>query len=167
MKSKIKETNQKRVFLKSYSKFQQIEQAIKALKVSDNTTIQISIIGKFDDNNLDHAKTLVDLKEGMEKKCKALFEYPIDFGILSNPDIGTLFITGFLVSMFLQEIELKEIGAMLTGPYGILRGLGIDKESACLSLKALHEGDYLMIVRGFENQLEPLEADLTSLKPKP
>ncbi|QCE40468.1 hypothetical protein [Psychroserpens sp. NJDZ02] len=160
MKSKIKETNQKRVFLKSYSKFQQIEKAIEALKVSDNNNLQISIIGKFNEDHWDDTKTLIALEEDMETKCKALFEYPIDFGILSNPDIGTLFITGFLVSMFLQEIELKEIGAMLTGPYGILRGLGIDKESAYLSLKALQKGDYLMIIRGFENELKQFEADL-------
>ncbi|AUC75410.1 MULTISPECIES: hypothetical protein [unclassified Olleya] len=160
MKSKINETKQKRVLLKSYSKFQQIEQAIQTLKVSNNTNLQISIIGKFDDNGLDDAKTLIVLEEDMETKCKALFEYPIDFGILSNPDIGSLFITGFLVSLFLQEIELKEIGAMLTGPYGILRGLGIDKDNAQTYLKALHDGDYLIIIRGFENELKQFEADL-------
>ena len=160
MKSKINETKQKRVLLKSYSKFQQIEQAIQTLKVSNSTNLQISIIGKFDDNGLDDAKTLIVLEEDMETKCKALFEYPIDFGILSNPDIGSLFITGFLVSLFLQEIELKEIGAMLTGPYGILRGLGIDKDNAQTYLKALHDGDYLIIIRGFENELKQFEADL-------
>ena len=160
MKSKINETKQKRVLLKSYSKFQQIEQAIQTLKVSSNTNLQISIIGKFDDNGLDDAKTLIALEEDMETKCKALFEYPIDFGILSNPVIGSLFITGFLVSLFLQEIELKEIGAMLTGPYGILRGLGIDKDNAQTYLKALHDGEYLMIIRGFENELKQFEADL-------
>ena len=160
MKSKINETKQKRVLLKSYSKFQQIEQAIQTLKVSSNTNLQISIIGKFDDNGLDDAKTLIVLEEDMETKCKALFEYPIDFGILSNPVIGSLFITGFLVSLFLQEIELKEIGAMLTGPYGILRGLGIDKDNAQTYLKALHDGEYLMIIRGFENELKQFEAEL-------
>ena len=160
MKSKINETKQKRVLLKSYSKFQQIEQAIQTLKVSNNTNLQISIIGKFDDNGLDDAKTLIALEEDMETKCKALFEYPIDFGILSNPVIGSLFITGFLVSLFLQEIELKEIGAMLTGPYGILRGLGIDKDNAQTYLKALHDGDYLMIIRGFDNELNQFEAEL-------
>lgn len=160
MKSKINKTKQKHVLLKSYSKFQQIEQAIKAIKTTDNSNLKISIIGKFDEDHLDDANPLIALEEDMEKKCKALFKNAIDFGILSNPDIGTIFITGFLVSLFLQEIELKKIGTMLTGPYGILRGLGIDKKPAFTYLKALHQGEYLVIFRGFENDLKQLEENL-------
>ncbi|WP_452229141.1 MULTISPECIES: hypothetical protein [unclassified Lacinutrix] len=153
---KTKETNQKRVFLKSYPNFQQIEKTIKALKLSQNKDVQVSIIGKFNPDYLEDRKKQIALENEMEKKCKALFAYPIDFGILSNPEIGTIFITGFLVSMFLQEIERKEIGAMLTGPYGILRGVGIDQESATMSLKALQLGNYLIILRGFEKGTEDL-----------
>ncbi|MEM5565054.1 hypothetical protein WNY78_08055 [Psychroserpens sp. AS72] len=157
MKSKSQETNQKRVFLKSYPKFWHIEKVVKALKLSENSNLQVSIIGKFNEENLSDAKELAAVEDDMETQCKAMFTHPIDFGILSNPEIGIIFITGFLVSMFLQEIELKKIGTMLTGPYGIFRGLGIDQESTTFYLKSLHHGNYLIIVRGFENELKQLE----------
>lgn len=163
MKSKSQDTNQKRVFLKSYSKFQQIEKIVKALKLSENSNLQVSIIGKFDQENLNDVKELIALEDEMETKCKALFAHPIDFGILSNPEIGTIFITGFLVSMFLQEIELKKIGAMLTGPYGILRGLGIDQESTTKALKALYDGNYLIILRGYDIELNQFQNNLKTL----
>jgi len=156
MESKIKETTQKRIFIKSYPKFEQIEALIKVMDLQENKNPQISIIGTFDEDPLDAKKNITALEEEMETKCKALFPYPIDFGILSNPEIGTIFITGFLVSTFLQEIERKEIGAMLTGPYGILRGLGIYPESAALNLKALQLGRYLLIVRGTKKELKVL-----------
>jgi len=157
MKSNSQEANQKRVFLKSYPKFWHIEKVVKALKLSENSNLQVSIIGKFNEENLSDAKELAALEDDMETQCKALFTQPIDFGILSNPEIGTIFITGFLVSMFLQEVELKKIGTLLTGPYGILRGLGINQENATLYLKALCLGNYLIIVRGFENELKHLQ----------
>ncbi|MFD2914564.1 hypothetical protein [Psychroserpens luteus] len=164
MKSKSQETNQKRVFLKSYPKFKQVEDVLKTLQESKNSNLQVSIIGKFDEDSLDDPKKLFALEEEMEIKCKALFAHPIDFGILSNPEIGTIFITGFLVSMFLQEIELKKIGAMLTGPYGILRGLGIDQERSTFYLKALHLGNYLIILRGFENELNQFQNNLKKME---
>lgn len=160
---KTKETNQKRVFLKSYPNFQQIEKVIKAMKLSQNKDVQVSIIGKLDLDHLEDRKKQIALENEMEKKCKALFAYPIDFGILSNPEIGTIFITGFLVSMFLQEIELKKIGAMLTGPYGILRGLGIDQKSATKALKALYDGNYLIILRGYDIELNQFQNNLKKL----
>jgi hypothetical protein len=157
---KTQETQHKDVILQSYPEFQQIEKAINILKKNKNINLQVTIIGKLNDDNLDDELNEIDLEKSMEKKCLALFDFPVDFGILSNPEIGSIFIAGFLASMFLQEVEHKKIGAMLTGPYGILRGLGIDRERTSFYLKTLHQGNYLIILRGYDAEINEMKDKL-------
>ncbi|SDS24127.1 hypothetical protein SAMN05216503_2425 [Polaribacter sp. KT25b] len=163
---KTPEAQHKEVILKSYPEFQQIEKAVNILKKLKNNNLQVTIIGKLDEENLDDKLNEINLEKSMEKKCLALFEPPLDFGILSNPNIGTIFIAGFLVSMFLQEVEHKKIGVMLTGPFGILRGLGINKERTSFYLEALHRGNYLFIVRGYDTEINQIKRKLSSFSHK-
>lgn len=163
MRSKIQGTKEKRVFVKSYPEFLYVEKAVKILKHNKGNNLQVSILGTFAEESIDDEKNLVNEKDVMEKRCKTLFGFPIDFGTLSNPEIGTIFISGFLVHTFLQKVERKTIGSMSTGPYGILRGLGIDRERTAFYIKALQQGNYLLILRGFENELNQLEDNLKEL----
>ena len=75
-----------------------------------------------------------------------------------------MYIAGPLVAMFLQDIDGKKLGTLSGGPYGILRGLGIDAEKVATALKVLENGGYLLTIRGkeadlrhFEDQLIPIE----------
>ena len=79
------------------------------------------------------------------------------FNSYFNPEIVHIFIIGPLSSIFLNDLEGKSLGALSMGPYGILRGLGISRKMANAHLSALKKGGYLLIVRGFEDQLEDLK----------
>jgi len=157
MNFKRQKANPKRVFLKSYIDFQSIEIALKIIKEHKNKNLQISVIGKFKQTKLNDVKNLVSIENVIENRYKKLFESSKGYEILSNPEIGTIFITGFLASLFSQEVELKKIGSMSTGPFGILRGLGIDEEKVTHSIKILNKGNYLLILRGDENELTTIE----------
>ncbi|ARV15067.1 hypothetical protein [Polaribacter sp. SA4-12] len=160
MNFKIQKTSPKRVLLKSYIDFQSIEIVLKIIKEYKNKNLQISVIGKFHQKKLNNVENPVTL----ENRYKKLFESSEGFEILSNPEIGTIFITGFLGALFSEEVELKKIGSMPTGPFGILRGLGIDKEKVTHFINILNKGNYLLVIRGNENELTSIEDHLNILE---
>jgi hypothetical protein len=165
MHSNIQGKNEKQVFIKSYPEFLLVEKAVKVINQNKNNHLQLSILGKIVEQNKVDKRKLIITKETIETKFKSLFEFPIGFGMLTNPKIGNIFITGFLVGTFLQEIEKKNIGSLSTGPYGILRGLGIDRDRTTFYIKALQKGNYILILRGYEkeiNQSIDLLENLTS-----
>ncbi|WP_111707686.1 hypothetical protein [Lutibacter citreus] len=158
-KSKIQETKQqRRIFLKTFTKYNQIEDAIKILKENYyEDHLQVTIIGEFSKKNK---------LEAIKTQLKGLFNSPLNFGIITNSEIGTVFIIGSFTSMFLQEINGKKIGSMSMGPNSILCGLGIVQEKVTTCLKALKNGKYLLIIRGFNNKLNKLEDSLIQLSYK-
>ena len=113
------------------------------------------IIGKMQSINSDtnFKPSWMDLKN----YCTNELHLSSNFGMVSNPEIGTLFIAGFLAPMFLQEIDGKKIGSLSTGLYGILRGLGIDQNSVVTYSKALHTNNFLLIIRGNKDEMIALE----------
>ena len=163
MKSKIEETKQRRVFLKIYPNFQLIKKAGKILKENIENNLQVSILGKLPKKNLKNNKELITAEDAIITNYKAIFKTPINYGIISNSEIGNIYIVGSFTPMFLQEINGKKIGSMPTGPYSILRGLGIDNEKVNTYLNALKNGNYLLILRGYKNKLEQLEDRLMNL----
>ncbi|KGL64296.1 hypothetical protein [Polaribacter sp. Hel1_85] len=163
MKTKTQEIKQKQVFLKSYPRFKEIEEALKILKKDKESNLQVSILGKVAKKKPGDLQNLIIQENAIKTRCEKLCEYPIEFKVLSNPEIGTIFITEFLAPIFLQKVGRKTIGALSTGPYGILRGLGIDEVRAILYLKALHKGDFLLILRGYKNELNQIEDNLREL----
>lgn len=163
MKPIIPETKQKLVFIKSYPGFKEIERVLKIITKTKKNNLQVSILGKFTEENLSHRKKFFIAENELKMRCEKLFDYPTDFRVLSNPEIGTIFITEFLIPIFLQKIGNKTVGSISTGPYGVLRGLGINKERATFYLKALHKGEYLLIVRGYKDELNQIEDNLREL----
>ena len=155
MNSKIKKTNLKRVFLKSYLDFTDIEKVLNSIQKKEK--LQVAIIGKFANKNFNVVKDIIIEQEKTQKRCEKIFNIHNEFEIISNPKIGNIFIAGFLVSMFSQVVEQKKIGSMPTGPLGILRGLSIDKEKVNDYLESLNNGNYLLILRANENELITIE----------
>jgi hypothetical protein len=160
MKSKDQETKQRHVFLKSYPRFEQIEAAVKMLQPIKGNNMQVSILGKLNTKSYKNEKKSIYSENELKTHCEAMFQLPIDFGIISNPEIGKIFIAGSFAPMFLQEINGKKLGSMSMGLYGVLRGLGIDQERVTSYLKALLNGEYLIVLRGYDKELNLWEDKL-------
>jgi len=157
MRTKILKIAKKRFFFKEYLQLLQLERAVKIIKKNEPSNLQISILGKFIQEYSNDQKESVNESITLEVYCKGLLGSSTDFGIFSNPEMGTIFIVGSLTSMFLHEVEEKALATMSTGPYGILRGLGASQLQTETYLKALNNGSYLLIVRGNDNKLKILE----------
>jgi len=70
-----------------------------------------------------------------------------------------------LVSQFLHDMDGKALGAMDSGPYGILSGLGIALSEATDFLEKLDHGHFVLVVRGYDFELELLKSQLEELGP--
>jgi len=157
---KIKDLNtqQKHFLIKAYPLLWPLEKAIKILNKNRTSNSQLSILGKFTKG---YTSKSIEERAIYEKEMKiywnGLLGTSPEFGFFTNPDLGTVFIAGSLTSMFLHEIEGKALGAMSAGSYGILRGLGAYQIQAESFLKLLTNGNYLLIVRGFDDELSVLE----------
>ncbi len=154
MNSKIEELKEKHVLLKAFPSIKQMNNAIKHICRLKIDGIQISVLGKLEDVDLytNFTNYWTELKADYKDELKL----SSNFGIVSNPNIGTIFITGFLTPIFLQKINGKSIGSMTTGLYGILRGLGIEKKSVLAYSKALNKGNYLLVIRGNKSELQEI-----------
>ena len=97
-------------------------------------------------------------KKDLKEYWKGSLGDSSEFALFCNPEIGTLFIAGSLVSQFIHDMDGKMLGEMTSGPYGILRGLGITKKDSALFLKALNDGSLLLILRAYDYELKRMEA---------
>ena len=162
MASKLEIAREKKVLIQSFPKIQQIENIVKQICKINTNSIQVSVLGKLERMDLDpnYGNSWLDLK----KYCNDELKLSSNFGIISNPEIGTIFIAGFLAPLFLQEINKKQIGEMPTAIFGILRGLGIEPNSVSRYIKTLNKNNFLLIVRGNKNELISLEDNLKNRK---
>lgn len=142
----------------------QLEKAIQAIQEYDITQLQLSVLGKLGDDCIANDKQLKTAKKDLKEYWKGSLGSTSDFGLFCNPEIGTLFIAGYLASQFLHEISGKTLGEMTSGPYGILRGIGIAEKDSFTFLKALNEHAFLLILRGYDDELDRAEALLESLE---
>ncbi len=156
-------TEQKHVLLKAYSHLNQIDQALKIVRIKTAGDIQISVLGKKNFTLLKRGSKPFQNKKELKNYWTQALGMKTDFGFFSNPEIGTIFIAGPLTSMFMHDIDDKKLGAMTDGPYGILRGLGIDSEQSAEYIKILSKGGYLLMVRGYDSDLNRLKDALIPL----
>ncbi|NAS13723.1 hypothetical protein [Poritiphilus flavus] len=143
----VPKTEQKRVTFKVYSQIKDIDKTLKTLRCNNFQNLEISILGILD------KRFALETEKGhkipyMENLWIDLTGARPDIDFLYNPEIGNIFIIGFLVPTFLHEVEGKSLGAISIGPYDIFRGLGISLYQTNRIIKALAEGSYLLIVRG-------------------
>lgn len=155
--SELSINKQKRILLKSFVEFKEVKKTIEILQMIDAQNLQISVLGQLIPNRNNTKITLKYSKDELKAQFEELFKSSLDFGTVSNPEIGTIFIVGAFTPMFLQKINGNKLGSMSMGLYGILRGLGIDQERVTNYLKALTNGRYLIIIRGHDKELNKLE----------
>ncbi|MCJ7465924.1 MAG: hypothetical protein MUO53_04435 [Maribacter sp.] len=70
-----------------------------------------------------------------------------DMLFFANFEVGSHCIAEFLVSQFLHNVDGKALGTLSSGPYGILRGLGIPEREPVINLKQLKEARLLLSIR--------------------
>ncbi|EPR66340.1 hypothetical protein [Cyclobacterium qasimii] len=158
------DTEHKQVLIKSFAQITELENALKAIHEIDSDKMALSIIGNLGDTNANNPKQLAEEKKQLHTFFKEFLGNETNFDTFYNPEIGYLFIVGFLVLTFLNPVGGRTIGALSGGPYGILRGLGISETEAILNVQKLHDGNYLFLARGKRLPIEKLQGILKSLE---
>ncbi len=164
MKKEIENKKQKSFFIKSFNELWRLKKAIQEIRVNATTGLQLSVLGKFSKECVSNDSEALKAKKELKRYWKRSLGPASDFGIFCNPEIGTLFIAGSLVSQFLHDLDGKMLGEMPSGPYGILRGLGTTEKDTTNYIKDLDGSGYLLILRGYDAELDRTEALLKSLK---
>ena len=156
-------TKQKQVYFKAYKHLFLLENALEHIKQQEgDSNFQISILGKVVHFYIDKDLEVSNNTDTIKKFWKNQLGNTVNFGSFYNPEIGNVFIAGSLVPTFLHIINGKALAALTSGPYGIFRGIGANESQAAANLKLLNKGNYLLIFRGFEDELHNLENILTN-----
>jgi hypothetical protein len=148
---------QKQIYFKAYKHLSQLENALKQIKEEDTSNLQISILVKVDAFYLDTDNELPKDIKTIKRYWKKLLNQSINFGNFHNSETGNILIIGALAPVFLHKVNGKPLANLSSGPYGIFRGMGINETQATTYLKLLNSGNYLLILRGFDNELYNLE----------
>lgn len=147
---------QKQIYFRAYQDLFQLENDLKHLEAKASH-FQISVLGSVDqfysDKNIEISKDTHMIKT----YWKDLLEKTVNFGSFYNPESGSVFIVGALVTTFLHKINGKYLATLSSGPYGIFRGIGGSEVQATTYLKQLNSGQYLLILRGFEEKTQDLD----------
>lgn len=163
MSAKTIRQEEKHFFIKSYQYQWQLEEAIEKIHKNTSERLQLSVLGQFDKKYIANNKEIIESKKALKAYWNNSLGENAHFGFFSNPEIGTCFIAGSLTSQFLNDMDGKSLGEMVSGPYGILRGLGVTEYKAAGHLKALINGHFVLLIRGYDYQLDNIEALLDSL----
>ncbi|MGB5553378.1 MAG: hypothetical protein WBM83_01880 [Flavobacteriaceae bacterium] len=154
---------QRHVLLKTYPFQKELVDAIEIIRRTGFVDVQLSVLGKLDDFNLEDSRQSLIKKENLKTFWRQTLGSSAEFGFFSNPELGTMYIVGPLITTFLHDVEGTKLGALSSGPYGILRGLGIAAEKASEYIKFLDKGGFLLILRGYDKDLKRLGDELFSL----
>ena len=92
--------------------------------------VSISVIGNVGDSVLNDGMVLLVKEKKMQSFFNDLLGRQAKFETFYNPELGHLYVVGFLVPTFLNVIGKKTIGVLPGGPFGVLRGLGISEKEA-------------------------------------
>lgn len=153
-----KRKKQKYFFVISYPHLWQLEEAINIIRENTLYQLQLSVLGKMGKVCISTSKESIRSKKELKAYWKDNLGANSHFGLFCNPEIGTLFIAGTLVSQFLNKLDGKFLGEITSGLFGILRGLGIEERSATWHLNALIQGHYVLLIRGYDYQLQKVGA---------
>lgn len=166
MKSQLRRAAIKHVFSRIYFDPLQLMETVE-ITINESADYELSILGKT--KNLLSIPNKDSISNGIAIKTHAqeIVKVGKKFNFFFNPEIGDIFITGPLSSIFLNDLEGKYLGALSTGPFGILRGLGISRNKAIDHLTALKNGGYLIIIRGHDHDLDILERLLARKQVRP
>ena len=154
----VPQSELKKTFLYSYTNFSELENALLAIREMNDDSIGISVIGNANDTDVAHQSALH--KNDIQQLLEKIIGEETEFDSFYNRELGHLFVCGFLVSTFLNPVGKSNIGVLSGGPYGVLRGFGINEQHAAESVKNLSNGYYLLIVRGNKDAVEKLATKL-------
>lgn len=150
MYSKKYNTDYKQIYFKAYQNLSQLEIALNRIEKEDTSKIQMSVLGKVSQYYLDKERDIPSGIDVIKIYWKKLWGNNPKFGRFYNPDIGNVFVVGGLASTFLHKVDGKSLATLSSGPYGILRGMGVNENLALSYLKILESGKYLLILRAYE-----------------
>ena len=143
-----------KIYFKSYESLSSLELAIKDLAGTAAIDGKVTVVGKVtkfcSDKNIDVLKNFDTLKMYWQK----FLRNSDSFGSFKNSEIGNVFIAGPLASTFLGDVNGKTLGTLSVGPFGIIRGMGASELQAKTFLEMLDLGNYLVLFRGRESELE-------------
>jgi len=156
MKASVSKSDRKHVYSKIFFDYHEL---IEVAEIIHNNPMayELSVLGRTSKLFSAQGKAIIGNGKTLKKHLADLTPVGSEFRSFYNPEIGDIFIIGPLSSIFLNDLEGKSLGTLSMGPYGILRGLGISQKKANAHLSALKKGGYLMMVRGFHDQLEDLK----------
>lgn len=155
MKAILLKQEQQFFSINSYQKLWQLKTVIHQLNMLTANSLQLSVLGKLNQNVVLKSSQNKQANTELNQNLKSIFGIETDFATFNNPEIGTLFITGTVVSHFLQEMYgSKQLGEFPSGPYGILRGLGITEKNTYNCLQDLNNNYFLLIIRCQKRELK-------------
>ena len=153
----FKAENIKKIYFKGYKNIALLENVIKYLQEKNPSDLKITVVGKVnqfcDEKNIESSTKNDQLKDFWGK----LLGNFNNFGSFVNSEIGNVFIAGTLASTFLKEINGKTLGTLSSGPFAIIRGMGASEIQTSNFFKMLDDGNYLIIFRGFEDEIKNYE----------
>ena len=152
MISKFKNAAKHHVFSKMIAQLSEVERVVDRTNKDDSDT-QLTFLFKLGKHCFGEDRKIEGQSRRLKNYWKKLLGPTIDFGSFYNRDIGTIFIAGPLSEIFLQDVDGKKLGAFTEGPYGILRGLGLNHVKASVAIKKLNEGQYLLLGK-IKNQVD-------------
>ncbi len=163
MNLKIIKRKEKRFFSKIFDRLSEVEKVVKLIREDTVSDTQLTLLVKLDQSYRTDAEEAKERDERLKTYWKKLLGPKTNFGFFTNREIGTIFIAGPLSEIFLHDLDGKKLAELSEGPYGILRGLGIDEAEATNYVKKLNEGRYLLLVRGHSFDITGLEGIMNEL----
>ncbi|MGO3719883.1 MAG: hypothetical protein ACTJGD_11160 [Mesonia hippocampi] len=151
---------QKQAVFQTFQNTTEIEKAFQLLKAESLSKLETSLLSKFAHEHSNTTAPKETKVKIIKQFCKKLMGHSVSFDSFNNSELGTVFIAGPLVTIFLREVSGKPLAAMSSGPYGIFRGLGATEAQATQLVKTLSSGSYVLIFRGYKKELHLLEDKL-------
>lgn len=157
MSSKNRNPQQKLFAIRTFQSLSQIETVLNNIAQKNNTSLQLSILGKLTINKTITQKELKKIIINIKLQLTSLLGKQFQFGYFHNSEIGTLFIAGHLTPTFINKINKSELASLPTGLIGIFKGLGINNEEINSYLTELKNDNYCLIIRGESSVLNKLK----------
>ena len=157
MNNKAQHLQRDQFIIKSFKELSQLLPAIVNSKGLSTGNLRFSILFRCTGSLENDVAMCTQEFQNTKAVLKDEFSTTAKSGMFFNPEIGTIFCLGNLSSMFLQEINGQALGAIGTGVYGIIRGLGINDEEAKQHVTHLSKDHYLLFVSGKTATIEKLK----------
>jgi hypothetical protein len=135
----------KYIAIKAFTELNEVEKAIVSYAKTNNT--QLALLIKLGQTLNTNAPLELEKIDELKAYWNKVMGSTAESGFFQNLEIGTVFVWGALSGIFLHNVNGKKLGAMTAGPYGILRGLGIEERLTTDYIKKLNKGHYLLLTR--------------------